>query len=81
MSRLRRTITFALKTLACAAFTCAVFFALLSLWGVVAAPLVRLESASFLIVCVLVVSGVVTVLVFGAFSRWLSRRKGLPHQQ
>jgi len=81
LSRLRRTITCVLKTLTCAAFTGTIFFVLLSLWGVVAAPFVRLKSASFLIVCALAVSGAVTVLVFGAFSRWLSRRKGLPHQR
>lgn len=75
LSLIRRGIGFFLKTLACAALACAVFFALLSLWGIVAAPFVRLESASFLIVCALVLSGVVTVLVYGAFSRWLSRRK------
>lgn len=68
---------FALKTMACAAFECAAFFATLSLWGLVAAPFVRLESASFLIVCALAVSAVATVAAYGAFSRWLSRRKGL----
>jgi len=75
LSLLRRSVVFVLKALASAAFACAVFFALLSLWGIVAAPFVRLQSASFLIVCALAVSAVVTVLVYGAFSRRLSRRK------
>jgi len=57
-----------------------VFFALLSLWGLVAAPFVRLGSASFLIVCALAVSAVVTVAFYRAFSRWLSRRKRLRRQ-
>ena len=80
LSLLRRSAVFAGAALACAAFSCAVFFALLSLWGLVAAPFVRLGSASFLIVCALAVSAVVTVAFYRAFSRWLSRRKRLRRQ-
>jgi hypothetical protein len=78
---LRRGIIFILKMVACSAFACVLFFALLSLWGIVVAPFVRLESASFLIVTVLAVSGGLTVLAYGAFSRWLSRGKGLPRRR
>lgn len=59
--------------MACAAFACAVFFALLSIWGIVAAPFVQLQSASFLIVCALAVSAAATVAAYGAFSRRLTR--------
>jgi len=63
------------RVLACAAFSCVVFFALLSIWGLVAAPFVRLSSASFVIVCALAASGAVTVAAYGALSRWLAKRR------
>ncbi|OHD23972.1 MAG: hypothetical protein A2Y38_03075 [Spirochaetes bacterium GWB1_59_5] len=77
MSLLRSSSIFVLKTIACAAFACGAFFATLSLWGLVAAPFVRLESASFLIICALAVSAFATVAAYGALNRWLSRGKGL----
>lgn len=48
-----------------AALTCgAIFFALLSLWGVLFAPWVRLTSASFVIIVAWVLATALTVLIF-----------------
>jgi len=72
---LRRAASFAAWALACAAFACAVFFAALTLWGVVAAPFVRLRSSSFVIACALAVSAVATQAAYGAFRRRLRARR------
>jgi hypothetical protein len=55
--------------LASAAFTGLVFFAALAAWGSFAAPFVRLESASFVIVCALAVSVTTTVAVWRTLYR------------
>lgn len=75
---LRRAASFAVWTLACAAFACAVFFAALTLWGVVAAPFVRLRSSSFVVACALAASAVTTPVAYGAFRRRLRARRAEP---
>ncbi|PKL25213.1 MAG: hypothetical protein CVV47_07985 [Spirochaetae bacterium HGW-Spirochaetae-3] len=71
---LGRAASFAVRALACAAFACAVFFAVLSLWGALAAPFVRMRSSSFVVACALAVSAVATPASYGALRRW--RRAG-----
>ena len=56
-----RLLKRAASILATAAATGIVFFGLLALWGVAAAPFVRLESASFVIVVALAVSSAIVV--------------------
>jgi hypothetical protein len=71
-----RAARFALKAAFCAAFACVAFFGLLTLWGLVAAPFVRMRSASFVIVCALAVAAAATVAAYGLAARlWASRRK------
>ena len=61
---------------ACFAFMAAVFFALLSLWGLLAAPFARLRSSSFVIVCALALSSVATVMAYRAIYRAIRPRRG-----
>jgi len=70
----RRIVVLIAQVIASAFFACLVFFAVLTLWGLVFAPFVYLESASFLIICALAVSAVLTVLVHGRVYRWLKNR-------
>ncbi|PKL08200.1 MAG: hypothetical protein CVV51_10085 [Spirochaetae bacterium HGW-Spirochaetae-7] len=54
---------------ACFAFMAAVFFALLSLWGLLAAPFVRMRASSFVIACALALSAAATLLAYRAAYR------------
>jgi len=74
-SWLRRAAAFAAGALACACFAATAFLAILSLWGVVAAPFVRLRSASFVIACALAGSVAATVAAWRAALRLYRRHQ------
>ncbi|MDX9897545.1 MAG: hypothetical protein RBT62_01380 [Spirochaetia bacterium] len=70
MSRLLpRAIGFILAVVACAICTGLSFLAMLSLWGIFLAPFVHLHSSSFVIVCALALSTLISVMAYGAFIR------------
>jgi len=69
-----RCALFIAQVVAAAVFCCLVFFGILSLWGLTLAPFVHLQSASFVIVCALVISAVLTVLAYGWVYRRFKRR-------
>jgi uncharacterized BrkB/YihY/UPF0761 family membrane protein len=71
---IRRLALFIVQVAAAAIFCCLVFFGVLTIWGLTLGPFVILQSASFVIVCSLVVSAAVTVLAFGWVYRRLKRR-------
>jgi len=72
----RRVAVFAAQAAACAGFAAIAFIAILSIWGVVAAPFVRLRSASFVIACALAGSVAATVVAWRAALRLYRRRRG-----
>ena len=69
MSPVGRSFLGAAAVAACFAFTAAVFFALLSLWGLLAAPFIRMRSSSLVIACALALSAVATVFAYRAAYR------------
>lgn len=62
-------------TLACALLAGLVFFMLLGVWGLVFAPVLRLDSASFLIVVALAGSTALTIIAYRAWYRRFSSRR------
>lgn len=60
--------------LVCALIACVSFFGFLAIWGAVAAPVVHLRSASFIIVVAFALSGVFTASVYRTWRRRLSKR-------
>lgn len=72
--RAGRALRFASLALASAAFACLAFFGLLALWGLVAAPFVRLRSASFVVALALALSAALTVAVAVIVPRRSRRR-------
>ncbi|MBN2873875.1 MAG: hypothetical protein JXM71_02175 [Spirochaetales bacterium] len=64
--------------MACAVFSAAVFMVLLSLWGLVAAPFVRLRSSRPVMVAALALSAWATIVVYGMVYRKLARKHEPP---
>ncbi|HAE22179.1 MAG TPA: hypothetical protein DCG47_07640 [Spirochaetaceae bacterium] len=68
-------LRFAASALLAAALTGAYFVALLTLWGLMAAPFVRLSSASFVIAAALACAAFLTALTWLRWQRSKKRRQ------
>jgi len=66
-------VRFVFGILAGFTFTGVLFFTLLALWSVFAGPFVRLQSASFVIVCSLCFAGSLGIRIYRGIRRRLSK--------
>jgi len=73
--KLSKAARFGLVLILAAISTGLVFFGLLALWGIVAAPFVVLRSARPVVACALLLAMAITVLLFNALQRRLVEKR------